>query len=48
MIIKRSSSRQDEVSVSPALLAKIYQAEWLAITLVAGCSLYLLIQAALS
>ncbi len=46
MIIKRPASHHNEVSVSPTLLTKIYQAEWLVITLVAGCSLYLLVQAA--
>ncbi|MCT7359712.1 hypothetical protein [Thalassolituus pacificus] len=45
MLIKRPTSHQDDVSVSPVLLTRIYQAEWLAITLVAGCSIYLLIQA---
>ncbi|UXD87524.1 hypothetical protein [Thalassolituus hydrocarboniclasticus] len=47
-MLKRPSSSSDDVPVSPALLAKIYQAEWLAITLVAGCSLYLLARAILS
>ncbi|MCD8521527.1 MAG: hypothetical protein LRY66_10135 [Saccharospirillaceae bacterium] len=45
MLNKRPAPHQEDVSVSPVLLTRIYQAEWLAIALVAGGSLYLLIQA---
>lgn len=45
MLNKRPTPHQEDVTVSPVLLSRIYQAEWLAIALVAAGSLYLLIQA---
>lgn len=45
MLIKRPTPHQEDVPLSSTLLTRIYQAEWLAIMLVAGGSLYLLIQA---